>query len=197
MNEFVLGLVTTYGLLMIGVATFLSCLALPIPASLVMLAGGAFVASGDLALWGVLASAFAGAVAGDQVGFRAARSGRRAIEALSSRRPAHAKALAHAQRLVEEWGTAGVFFSRWLVSPLGPWVNLAAGAGGMNPIRFAASGGLGEAIWVGAYVGLGYVFASNVEALSPILGNAVAAVTAAVIAAVIALSLFRAASLRH
>jgi membrane-associated protein len=185
MSEVFLGLVSTYGVAMIAVATFLSCLALPIPASLVMMAGGAFVASGDLALGAVVAAAFGGAVAGDQLGFRAGRFGGRALTARAARAPGRADVFARARSMVERWGVAGVFFSRWLVSPLGPWVNLAAGAAGMNAVRFTVSGAAGEAVWVALYVGLGYLFAANLSALANVLGNSVAAVTAVAVAAVL------------
>ncbi len=41
MTETILALVPVYGLALIAVATFLSCLAVPMPASLVMLSAGA------------------------------------------------------------------------------------------------------------------------------------------------------------
>ena len=69
MSETVFALVTAYGAYVIFASAFLSCLALPIPTSLMMLSGGAFVATGDLALWQVVAGAFAGAVIGEAVGF--------------------------------------------------------------------------------------------------------------------------------
>jgi membrane protein DedA with SNARE-associated domain len=89
-----------------------------------------------------------------------------------------------------------VFFSTWLVAPLGPWVNVAAGAAGMGALRFTLWDALGEAIWVAIYVGLGYAFAANIGALSSILGNAVASVTALAIAAGLAVLLVRAARKR-
>jgi membrane protein DedA with SNARE-associated domain len=182
MSDFFLGLVSTYGTIIIALSTFLSCLALPIPASFVMLAGGAFVASGDLAAIPVVAAAFIGAVAGDQIGFRIGRVGGHRIEAWLTRAPARATALARARSLVTRWGIAGVFFSRWLVSPLGPWVNLIAGATDMSALRFTLAGAAGEAVWVALYVGLGFFFAANIGALSYVLGNAVAAVTAGAVA---------------
>jgi membrane protein DedA with SNARE-associated domain len=196
MTELFFSLVSSYGAAVVGLATFLSCLALPIPASAVMLAGGAFVASGDLALPAVAAAAFAGAVAGDQTGFRAARRSGRAIEARLAQTPARAAVLARARAFVERWGVTGVFLSRWLLSPLGPWVNLVAGAAAMDPLRFTVSGALGEALWVAIYVGLGYAFAANIDALSAILGNAVAAVTALAVAAGLGVLLVRAARRR-
>jgi membrane-associated protein len=195
-SDLLFSLVSTYGTLVIAVTTFLSCLALPIPASFVMLAGGAFAASGDLALGAVVAAAFGGAVIGDQAGFRAGRYGGRKLETRIGRAPARAALLARARAFVERWGVAGVFFSTWLVAPLGPWVNLAAGAAGMGAWRFTFWDALGEAIWVAIYVGLGYAFAANIGALSSVLGNAVASVTAIAIAAGLGVLLVRAARRR-
>ena len=50
MSETVFALITTYSVYVIFASAFLSCLMLPLPTSLMMLAGGAFVASGDLVL---------------------------------------------------------------------------------------------------------------------------------------------------
>jgi membrane protein DedA with SNARE-associated domain len=196
MTDVLLGLVSTYGTVVIAVSTFLSCLALPIPASFIMLAGGAFVASGDLAAVAVVAAAFGGAVAGDQTGYRIGRIGGGRIAASLGRRPSRAAALARAERFVMRWGVAGVFFSRWLVSPLGPWVNLIAGATGMPLLRFSVPGAAGEAIWVAIYVGLGYAFAANIDALSAVMGNAVAATSALAVAGGLGLALLRAARRR-
>jgi len=196
MTELFFSLVSGYGTLVIAATTFLSCLALPIPASFVMLAGGAFAASGDLALWAVVTAAFGGAVIGDQAGYRAGRYGGRLLEDRLGTAPARAALLARARAFVDRWGVAGVFFSTWLVAPLGPWVNVAAGATGMGALTFTLWDALGEAVWVTIYVGLGYAFASNIEALSAMLGNAVAAVSALAVAAGLGALLLRAAR-RH
>ena len=193
MTELFFSLVSTYGTLVIAVTTFLSCLALPIPSSLVMLAGGAFVASGDLNGWAVVAAAYGGAVIGDQVGYRAGRYGGPILEQRLARVPARAALLVRARAFVERWGVAGVFFSTWLVAPLGPWVNVAAGAAGMGAVRFTIWDALGEAVWVTIYVGLGYIFAANIGTLSALLGNAVAALTAAALAVGLGVFLVRAA----
>jgi membrane protein DedA with SNARE-associated domain len=52
----------------------------------------------------------------------------------------------------------------------------------MSATRFTLAGAAGEAVWVALYVGLGFLFAANLGALSYVLGNTVAAVTAAAIA---------------
>lgn len=63
MTDWLLGMVPTYGGWLLALSTFLSCLALPIPASLLMLVAGGFVAAGDLTLVGSTGAALAGAVA--------------------------------------------------------------------------------------------------------------------------------------
>ena len=51
LTDLVFSLVASHGIVIILGITFLSCLAVPVPSSFVMLAGGAFVNSGDLMGW--------------------------------------------------------------------------------------------------------------------------------------------------
>ena len=170
MTETLLALVPQYGLYLVGLATFFSCLALPIPSSLIMLTAGAFVAAGDLGLVPVTALALGGAVLGDQAGYLiGARGG--AVLARASQAGKAAHLMQQAREMSDRWGGPGVFLSRWLFSPLGPYVNFATGAAGMAWARFALWGALGEAVWVAVYVGLGYSFGAHIEALAAILGN--------------------------
>ncbi len=180
--ETLLGLVTGYGVAVILAATFLSCLLLPIPSSLIMLTGGAFVASGDLAFWSVVGAAYGGAVLGDQVGYRVGRVAGAPLLDRLGRSPARARMIARARDLIDQRGGLGVFFSTWLVAPLGPWVNLIAGAGGLGALRFTLWDAAGEAIWVGIYVGAGYLFASQIETLAGLAGNISGALAAGVVA---------------
>ena len=163
MTDWLLGLVPTYGVWLLSISTFLSCLALPIPASVLMLAAGGFAAVGDLSLPVIAAGAFAGAVAGDQAGYFAGRCGGAGqLNTIG----AHAGPLKRAAELLSQRGGVAVFLSRWLVSALGPYVNLAAGASKMQWTKFSVFGVAGEAVWVGVYVGVGYAFAGNLAAAS-------------------------------
>lgn len=173
MTDTIFALVTTWGALVIFASSFLSCLALPIPTSLMMLSGGAFVAAGDLALWQVIAGAWGGAVLGDQTGYLIGRHGGAPLVERIARTPARRAVLNRARGLVDKRGGLGVFLSTWLFAPLGPWVNVIAGTTGLGWLRFTLWDVLGETIWVTIYVGLGYGFASQIEAVSDILGNAV------------------------
>lgn len=187
MIDTLLSLVPHYGPWLLGVVTFLSCLAVPVPASLFMLTAGGFVASGDLSGWQVAATAFSGAVLGDQAGFQIGRAGGAALAGTIARGRARARLMRRASGLLDRRGGSAVFLSRWLFSPLGPYVNLAGGAAAMARGRFTLAGAAGEAVWVGVYVGLGFFFAENVLALGDLLANASGFLAALAVAAGLAL----------
>lgn len=195
MTEVVFTLVTTYGVYVIFASAFLSCLALPIPTSLMMLSGGAFVASGDLVLWQVIAAAFAGAIIGDQAGYLIGHYGGTPLVEKLARSPARAAALTRARTMVNHYGGFGVFFSTWLTAPLGPWVNFIAGATGLSWVRFAIWDFLGETIWVSLYVGLGFTFASQISTVADIMSDIIGLIAAAAVA--IAMMLWIRGSLRQ
>ncbi len=191
MSDVVFGIVSHYGILAILTATYLSCLAIPMPSSLVMLAGGAFVASGDLVTAPVVLAALAGAVFGDQTGFLIGRIGGTAATLRWAHAPHRAAVFARARQVVDRWGGLGVFFSTWLVSPLGPYVNLLAGATHMRWWRFTFWDTAGEAIWVAFYVGLGYAFSSRIVQVAELLANSVAFLSAAVVTSLLGLLLVK------
>ena len=84
-----------------------------------------------------------------------------------------------------------VYLTRWLFSPLGPYVNLIAGSTGMAWLRFTIADLLGEATWVTLYVALGYGFASQIEELSDTLGNVIGALTAGTVTVMLGRALWR------
>ncbi len=182
MIDSILAAVPAWGLWIVALATFLSCLAVPLPASLVMLTAGAFAAAGDLSVGAVAAGAWTGAVLGDQLGYAMGRGGARANARRGREEGKAARLMARAAALAERWGGYGVFLSRWLLSPLGPYMNFTAGAAGMPWARFAVWGAAGEAVWVAIYTGLGYVFAEQIESVAKVAGNFSGALAAGAVA---------------
>ncbi|KAA8983359.1 MULTISPECIES: DedA family protein [Gammaproteobacteria] len=182
MTDTVFLLVATYGSAALFAVTFLSCLAVPVPASLMMLTGGAFAASGDLPLASVSLAAYGGALSGDQTGYLLGRSCAGWLERWAEARRGRAALLGRAHASVERWGGMGVFLSRWFVSPLGPYVNFAAGAGRMRWARFSVWSVAGETVWVALYVGLGYLFASSLTAVAEFAADLSGLVAGAVVA---------------
>ena len=151
MTDWLLALVPQYGLWLLAVTTFCSCLALPFPASILMMTAGGFVAAGDLALLPTFAAAAGGGIAGDQLGFWAGRGIGTPLLARLRKDPARDKLLERAVAMMDRRGTVAVFLTRWLFSPLGPWVNLTAGSTGYGWHRFTVAGVAGEAVWAAVH----------------------------------------------
>lgn len=172
MTETILDLMTSYGLLILFVVTFLSCLCVPIPSSLMMLAGGSFAATGDLNTTATVAAAYTGAVAGDNTGYLLARRFGTRLAGWLDANPERAKLRDKAKSYMDRKGPISIFLSCWLVAPLGPYVNLVSGITRFNWTKFALWGALGEIFWVGIYVGLGYNFSNQITTLASMLGNA-------------------------
>jgi membrane protein DedA with SNARE-associated domain len=179
MTQALLALVPVWGPWLLGSAVFLSCLGLPVPASMLLLAAGGFVAAGDLALPTVAAAAMAGLVAGDHAMFALGRLGGAGT---ARRLSAAGGMLDRARDLLANRGGVVVFLSRWLMSPLGPYVNFAAGASGQPWAVFAAWGLAGEVLWIAIYLGLGHAFAGSLAAASDMALNVVLLMGAAALA---------------
>lgn len=191
MTETLLALVPEWGAVLLAMANFLACLALPIPASLVMLAAGAFAAAGDLNALPLWIGALAGATLGDQGGYWLGRLfGPRLLGRLS-RRPRGALMVDRAVASLAERRLPAIFLSRWLVSPLGPYVNFAAGAARINWLGFTLPALAGECVWVSIYIGLGYSFSADIESLGSVLGNLAAAIAAGVMTVILGRMLWR------
>jgi membrane protein DedA with SNARE-associated domain len=196
MNDLILGLAADYGVPLLFVVTFLSCLALPVPSSLLMLASGGFAASGDLSLPMVAGAAYCGAVIGDNLGYWIARVLSDSIEHWILANPKRAALRRRSEEFMDKWGGSSVFFSRWLVAPLGPHVNYVSGLSGFSWPQFALWGAAGEVVWVGLYVGLGYSFTDNITEISSLLGNLSGFLAAGVVAIGLGIWLLRASKAR-
>ena len=171
MTDWAFEIVATYGIWVVAASAYVSCLAVPIPTALIMLAAGAFAAAGDLVLWQVLVAGWAAALAGDNTGYQIGRWGGPPLLRWVADHTGRQALIARGERLVQEKGGVGVFLSTWLIAPLGPWVNLIAGAMGLPRWRFAIWDTLGETIWVCGYVLLGYGFGSQIDSVAQIISD--------------------------
>jgi membrane protein DedA with SNARE-associated domain len=160
-----------YGLPVLFGVVLVCSIGIPFPVTLVLVAAGSFVQQGEMKLWQVVATGSLAAVLGDLIGYFLARwSGRRLIRRVSRSIGAERK-IKQAQVLTRRWSGAGIFFSRWLITALGPWVNVTSGISSYPWRRFLVWDVLGETIWVVLYVMLGYFFSDRIQALLEILGN--------------------------
>lgn len=171
MTEIALSLLSSYGVPILATITFLSCLALPVPSSLAMLSAGGFAATGDLTLSAVAAAAFFGAVLGDNAGYWLARLTGVRMSDWFSARPGRAKLRDRATAYMDKRGGPSLFFSCWLVAPLGPTMNYVSGMTRFPWHQFVLWGIAGEIVWVTIYVGLGYAFGDNLTEIASLVGN--------------------------
>lgn len=161
----VYGLPVLFGVILVTAAGF------PFPVSLVLVAAGSFVEQGEMNLWQVIAVGSVAAVLGDHVGYGLSRwGGRRVIDRITHKIGGEQK-IKQAEAFTNRWGGAGIFLSRWLITALGPWVNVASGIANYPWRQFLLWDALGEVLWVSLYVGIGYAFSNRVQAIVEILGN--------------------------
>ncbi|MBR0692106.1 DedA family protein [Bradyrhizobium lablabi] len=121
-----------------------------VPGSTIILALSALVPGGELKLWPVLASAAAGALAGDGTAYLIGHRSQREI--LS------AWPLSNYPRVVDQsvtffhrWGMLAVFFARF-VPPIRAFVPITAGALGMPPLQFYGVNVPAILLWAPAHV---------------------------------------------
>ena len=170
-NDQVLAAMGLYGLPVLSSLIFLTSFGIPLPATFALVAAGSFVEMGDMSVWWVLALAAVAAIIGDQVAYAIGRWGGPRLARRLTGRFGGAKQLEKAENAVNRWGWAGIFFSRWLVTPLSPWINYTSGITGYSYRRFLLWDVTGELLWVILYVLAGELFSDRVQALIETLGN--------------------------
>ena len=194
MTDLIFSFIADYGVMTVFCITFLSCLAIPVPSSLVMLAAGGFAAAGDLVLMSVGLASFTGAVLGDNAGYLIARKSGDKLGNWLDKKPSRAALMNRGRGFMTKWGGSSVFFSCWLVAPLGPYINYISGLTKFTWFKFALWGAAGEVVWVTIYVGLGYSFADQITALSSLLGNISGFIAAVFVAGGLGYWLYRASN---
>jgi membrane protein DedA with SNARE-associated domain len=191
LTDQLLAALSLYGLPLLFCVIAIAAAGVPMPVTLMLVAAGSFVELGEMKLWQVLVVASSAAVLGDQVGYALGRWGGHHVVARMRRRKNGEAKIAQAHAFAERWGAAGIFFSRWLVTPMGPWLNLTCGMTRYSWNRFLLWDVVGEMLWVTLYVLLGKFFSGRVQALLDILGNLSWVLVGIVAALILAWQLFK------
>ena len=169
-SDYLLSELGIYGLPLLFGVLVVGCAGLPLPASFLLLAAGSFVAQDELRLWPVLGLASAGAIIGDNIGYALGRWGGRRMSTWLPKLFAKDR-LSKTEKWLKRWGGSGIFFSRWLLTPLGPVVNITSGLTHYSWPRFLLYCATGEVLWVFVYVLLGKLFSGQVQAMSEFFGD--------------------------
>lgn len=190
LTQTLLALLPEYGYVALVGAALLGAAGLPFPVSLLLLASGALAAGGVLGFPEAVGAALAGAVAGDCVGYFIGRyAGRPLLEGAGPRVGLTSERLARADADFARSGSGAIWLSRWLITGLGPVVNLLAGINRFRFATFLAVDAFGEACWALAYTGAGWLFADRWEDVADLLssfGGFALAAAAALLLAVLA-----------
>jgi membrane-associated protein len=161
-----------YGLPVLFGVIVISAIGFPLPDGLMLMAAGSFIKQGDMKLWPALAVSTLAAVAGDGSGYFLARGvGPRLVIKLTHRFGGRTK-VEKAEQYVGRRGGTAVFLSRWLITALGPWVNFTCGLAGYPWKRFLILALVGDAVWVGYNVLLGYTFSEEIQQIGETIGSA-------------------------
>lgn len=167
----VVGALATYGIPALFVILAVASAGMPAPVTLLLVVAGSFVAQGEMSMASVVIAGSLGAITGDQIGYFAGRWGGRKLAARTLRFAGGEARLRQAEELTRKYGGAGIFFSRWLLTPLGPPLNLTSGITEYPWGKFLLWDAAGELLWVSLYVVIGRIFSDRVETIADTLGN--------------------------
>jgi membrane-associated protein len=167
MSDFLLTQIINYGAPFFGLLLFLGALGIPVGASALLIAAGAFAQQGFLdwqpaAVFGLL-----GAVFGDALSFGLGYYAKEAVEIRFGR----SSTWKSAQSAFDSRAGLAVYLTRFLITALAIPINLIAASSGMHFRRFMTYDVLGETTWIMLYGGLGYWFGSQWEVVSTFISN--------------------------
>jgi membrane protein DedA with SNARE-associated domain len=171
MRDQLLALLAQYGAPVLFAAVTIASIGLPLPITLLLIVTGSLVSQGVINVWVAIGLAGTGSVLGDLIGYAIGRWGGGALIRRLSRLVGGPDKLRQAEARARAWGGAGVFLTRWLLTPLGPAVNLASGTAGYPWPRFVLWDVLGEFLGVAIYILLGRAFSDRVVELGAIFGD--------------------------
>jgi membrane-associated protein len=189
MRDLLLSAVSQYGAPALFAVVMLASLGAPLPIALLLIVTGSLSAQGAMSLWTAILAAGTGSVLGDLGGYAIGRWGGTVLINRFSRLLGPNRLQQIESRARERAGLF-IFLTRWLLSPLGPWVNLASGIAEYPWTRFLLWDALGEFFGVGLYISLGQIFNDRVIALDSVLGDLTWGVLALTIALLIGRALF-------
>jgi membrane-associated protein len=167
MSDFLLTQIINYGAPLFAAFLFLGALGVPVGASVLVIAAGAFSQQGILDWVSTAILGLIGAVIGDAISFGIGFYAKDWVDRRLGRSPAWR----NAQRSFDSHAGLAIYLTRFLITALALPTNLIAGGSGIKFRRFMAYDSLGESTWIILYGGLGYLFGSQWELVSNFISN--------------------------
>lgn len=172
MLALILAYLLIYKYLALFLIAVLASLAIPLPATALLLAAGAFAAQGYLNFYGVLLVGWLGNIIGDSILYFIARYyGKAIFLRLGLKRFLNSKKFIWAEDRFIDHSTAVIFLSRFFIPSLGSPVDILAGLSKVSFKKFIFLEITGELIYEILYGGLGYLFGSQWQSIYKISEN--------------------------
>ena len=167
MSEWLLTQIINYGAPILGVIVFFGALGIPFPATIIVIAVGAFCRQGFLSWPLTVLIALTCVVLGDCLSYAMGYHAREPV----LRRFRGSDKWIQAENSFQRWGGMSILLTRFLITGLAVPVNLIAGTSNFPFRRFLLYDLVGETIWIFGYGGLGYLFGPQWEAVGTFLSD--------------------------
>jgi membrane-associated protein len=172
LGDQVLAAVLVYGYPVLGATLLLGAIGLPLPDGLATTVAGSLAAQGRMNWMAAGIIVVMASLLGDGVGYGLGRLLGREVIARHGRWFGYTPVrFARVQWLFDRWGATTVFITRTFISYLSSVASLLAGIARYRLSKFLAIAAVGRVIWTAAYLGLGYVIGSDLEAAAGFLTN--------------------------
>lgn len=167
LSTFLVSLVTSHGAPMLALLLAVAALGLPLPSTLLVIISGAFIQQGVLDPVATIGLALVGVVAGDVLSYGIGRT----LHGRMQRRFGQTVSWQRAEGWFAQRAALAIFLTRWLLTPIALPINLLAGGAAYPMKRFLAYDAAGELTWLAGYGMLGYLFGSQWERISTLVGS--------------------------
>ena len=162
LTEYLLAYILNYGAAVLGLALLVGAIGIPLPTTLLVVAGGAFVRQGLLDLPTVAVLSLVAAVAGDSLCYGLGSIAGGWVD----RRYGATSTWQSARHSFQKYGPWSIYLSRFLLVSIAIPINLLAGSTSFGYRRFFPLILVGEITWLIGFGCLGYAFGSQWEAIS-------------------------------
>ncbi|MFL0252388.1 DedA family protein [Clostridium neuense] len=161
-----------YNILFLSVLMILQGIGVPIGMSMLVIACGAFAYAGEFNIISILLEVWIFAWLGDCAGYFLWRIiGYRVLNKFPKINNYFEPKILKAHNYLDKHGKLAVFLTRFLISPMGPFVNASAGIVNYSLVEFSLFALLGELFWTIIYIALGYWFGDSWENIIPLVSQ--------------------------